>query len=378
MADPSCREATIPMFQTSKTFAAFASVALVAALSPAQAGAQAADIPTTCNGLEATQIVTEIDEADVGTQGDDVIVIAIDVPDDLPFSELPLFLALGGDDTICISGSGYGLSVLAGAGDDIVFADTSIAYLDLSLGSGNDTATIQSASWTSLSGGPGDDEITGGRYNDSIDGGPGTDILRGGAGDDDIIAGEGNDEVYGGRGHDWLEGGEGDDRIVGFEGDDFIIGGTGKDELHGGPGNDVLASVDPWQMPHQPSFVEDTAGDRMFGGVGDDRLVGGDRWDRMQGGPGNDVLLGFEGRDFMRGGSGNDELIGGTNVDDMNGNTGADRLFLRGDDVASGGLGRDTCGGFSWDDVDVPTTCETEFSTTMAMVNMNMANGAID
>ena len=130
--------------------------------------------------------------------------------------------------------------------------------------------------------------------------------------------------------------------------------------------------------PHGESEIPDIAGARMFGGEGDDMLWGSDRWDRMQGGPGDDVLAGYEGRDYLRGGPGNDMIVGGTNIDDVNGNTGNDRVFIQGADLASGGHGNDSCGGFSWEDIVIPGTCEESFSTTIEAINANFINNGGD
>ena len=68
-------------------------------------------------------------------------------------------------------------------------------------------------------------EINGGRGDDSIYGEQGRDILNGGAGDDDIYGGEDKDTINGGEGNDLLDGGPGEDTFV-FEpghGNDYIM-----------------------------------------------------------------------------------------------------------------------------------------------------------
>ena len=100
-----------------------------------------------------------------------------------------------------------------------------------------------------LSGGAGNDTIDGGRGNDilrgqtgadTLDGGDGADRLLGGRGQDTANGGAGNDRIEGGRGRDTLDGGAGNDRIEGGAGADIINGGTGNDQLEGGRGADIF------------------------------------------------------------------------------------------------------------------------------------------
>ena len=111
----------------------------------------------------------------------------------------------------------------------------------------------------------GDDEITGGDYNDN---------LGGGAGDDAIEGGSGNDYLYGQDGNDSISGGEGDDRMY---------GGSGDDNFHGGEGND-----------------------RMYGESGDDTFVVGEGNDIAYGGDGSDLFIldALDGNDTFHGGTG--------------------------------------------------------------------------
>jgi Ca2+-binding RTX toxin-like protein len=71
--------------------------------------------------------------------------------------------------------------------------------------------------------------VTGGSGNDSITGGDTRDILHGGAGDDQMSGLAGNDVLHGDAGNDSLDGNTGRDLFVGGAGDDHIDGGTGLD-----------------------------------------------------------------------------------------------------------------------------------------------------
>lgn len=110
--------------------------------------------------------------------------------------------------------------------------------------------------------------------DDTLDGGPGQNVIHGGAGNDLITGGTGNDQLYGD---------DGNDHLIGGGGKDFMYGGAGQDKLEGGP---------------------QTA--KMYAGDGNDQLYGGS---------GNDYLFGENGNDIMNGGAGNDYLHGGNGSD---------------------------------------------------------------
>ena len=374
----------------------FAVLALIGATMAAQAGAQ--DAAATCNGLPATHVITELNEPAAATDGDDVVILDVSVDEEFDLAvDLPLYLTLKGDDTVCIRGDAF-VYLFTGSGADTIIVESDVVQTSIWAGADDDTISSTGGGFTAsgeggddtiaggagpnrLNGGSGNDVISGGEFQDFLSGDAGDDIVRGGGDSDTLDGGLGNDMLYGGYGDDFIDGGEGDDSIFGSRGNDELRGNLGADTIYGGPGNDNLSSnVNRDMNPHAATneWEIDTAGARMYGGEGDDMLWGSNRWDRMQGGPGNDILAGFEGRDYLRGGPGNDQLIGGTNIDDMNGNTGADRIFIQDADKAQGGFGNDECGGFTWEDITIPASCETEFSTTMAMINMNMMNGGGD
>lgn len=85
------------------------------------------------------------------------------------------------------------------------------------------------------------ENITGGSGNDSLTGDSGDNLLSGGAGDDSIKGGDGADRLYGGSGDDALQGDGGADRLYGGNDDDKLAGNEGKDRLYGQDGEDSLA-----------------------------------------------------------------------------------------------------------------------------------------
>ncbi|WP_272942224.1 S8 family serine peptidase [Candidatus Regiella insecticola] len=184
-----------------------------------------------------------------------------------------------------------------------------------------------------ITGGKGDDTLTGNAKNNWLAGGLGSDTFFGGDGDDvllidaedrpeNIHGGAGRDIVYvlgdqgiyldvfkaevemaiGGRGDDffiangnstvYLQGGEGNDVLMGGTAADVLAGESGDDNLFAGAGNDVLRG-------HKGN-------DRLYGGLDDDLLEGGSGSDTLYGGDGDDILKGGAGDDFLDGGEGHD------------------------------------------------------------------------
>ncbi len=152
-----------------------------------------------------------------------------------------------------------------GSGNDILDggADTDTAYYYFNDGSGRVTGGVTASinnggTSTGLDGDGGTDtytsieNITGSRFddtlqgdantnilncvtgNDSLDGLGGVDTLFGGDGNDSVLGGAGGDSLFGGAGSDTLEGGADNDISVGEAGNDTFIAGAGDDVLDGG------------------------------------------------------------------------------------------------------------------------------------------------
>jgi Ca2+-binding RTX toxin-like protein len=82
--------------------------------------------------------------------------------------------------------------------------------------------------------------VTGGAGNDSLTGGGAADTLVGGSGNDDLTGNAGADSLSGGAGRDLILGGAGNDIVNGDDNADIIVGGAGADNLTGGAGPDVF------------------------------------------------------------------------------------------------------------------------------------------
>jgi len=190
-----------------------------------------------------------------------------------------------------------------------------------------------------IQGGPGDDLLIGDATDDTINGGAGDDTIDGGDGTNLMSGNGGDDDLNGGSGVDAGFGGEGDDRIAGGGGDDIAFGGAGDDTLLGGPGDDLL--------------VGGSGADLMKGSTGNDVLVGVDTGTDGLDGPGFVTALGALLEDnpdaeltdlFTLPGAGGDTDSG----DLMEGGYGDDAFAIGSDDTAVGGAGADAFGLADW------------------------------
>jgi hypothetical protein len=176
-----------------------------------------------------------------------------------------------GDDRIVTGGdatSGIGALIDAGEGDDDInstFATT------ITAGGGDDDITVDAAN--EITGGDGIDRITANIFAGLIDAGAGDDLVRanssaarsavviGGDGNDNVFTGDGHDRIYGGAGRDTIHAGNGGDLLSGGGGNDRLFGQGGNDRLYGGNGVDRLEGQG--------------GNDRFVGGAGADTLRGG-------------------------------------------------------------------------------------------------------
>ncbi|NKE43468.1 hypothetical protein HB662_01675 [Roseomonas frigidaquae] len=247
-----------------------------------------------------------------------------------------------GNDTYLIDTAGDRVLELAGEG-----TDTAIAAVGWRLPEGLETLLLAEAAGAAHGHGNASDNrilgngfanfLTGGDGNDNLSGGGGDDRLDGNAGADFLIGGAGDDRLYGGDGDDRLDGGTGRDRMFGGAGDDAYLVDDPGDRLleREGEGEDlVLAGIDFRLVPYIEGLSL-TGQARRGVGNAQDNEIGGNLLDNR--------LSGLEGDDELNGLAGNDTLLGGTGDDTLKGESGDDRLMGEaGDDALSGGAGNDT------------------------------------
>ncbi len=148
--------------------------------------------------------------------------------------------------------------------------------------------------------------ITGGAGDDTITGTALSDILNGSSGTDTLIGGGGVDVLYGG---------DGDDTLIGGAGADILIGGSGSDTASYAGANGVTV------------FLDATLGANTGEAAGDTF----DSIENLTGSDGNDALYGDAGDNVLDGGRGSDTLYGGAGDDiyQLNADSGTDTIIDR-------------------------------------------------
>ena len=244
----------------------------------------------------------------------------------------------GGDGDDALYGEAGNDRLAGGRGGDLLAGGGGIDTADYGAASGSVTVDLgQGVAFGALGGDAlaSIENVTGGSGNDLITGDWFGNLLLGLAGADQINGAGGNDTIRGGSESDTIDGGLGDDRLWGNSGSDTLNDAAGSDSVHGGSEGDV---IDVWSG--HDWIYGDSGDDRIsvrgvdnhaFGGVGNDELLvshwfdspeagsnlldGGYGDDRLWAGPGSDVLLGGEGRDHFTAGAGDHRLTGGADAD---------------------------------------------------------------
>ncbi|HEX3318578.1 MAG TPA: calcium-binding protein [Solirubrobacteraceae bacterium] len=254
-------------------------------------------------------------------------------------------------------------------GDQTVPADGTFS-IAVDGGDGNDSITVLAktteVAGVFLSGGTGDDVLTGADTSDSLDGG------------------DGNDRLVGGKGTDKMNGGAGNDTLVWNNGDgsDTLNGDAGNDgvEVNGSPtlGDAFTLAASAGRVQFQRTnlvpFTLDASAERfeVNGLGGNDSVSASDGVGALtllsvDGGAGDDVLSGSDGPDLLQGGEGNDVLSGGGGDDRIVGD--------RGSDTMNGGPGDDT---LVWNNGDGSDVVNDDDGSDDVEVNGAPAAGDID
>ena len=261
----------------------------------------------------------------------------------------------GGDGDDLLNGDGGGDEIHGGAGVDTVTYITSLAAVQVNLGTGighggraeGDTLfEIENLVGSVLG-----DTLIGNNGANRLEGGDGNDLLNGDGGADVLIGGNGNDTAtyetsqaavqvslatglgHGGRAEgdtlseienligsalgDTLTGNGGNNRLDGAGGADLLIGGAGADTLIGGAGLDTASYAGSGgavtvNLATGKGSGGEATGDTLsgieivIGSAFTDTLIGDAANNRLDGGAGDDTLIG---------GGGADTLIGGTGID---------------------------------------------------------------
>lgn len=275
-------------------------------------------------------------------------------------------VAIAGVDNVFVNLSANSV-YLRDASKATVSTDTLNSIEEIYGTTGDDTMIGRSSSVNILSGGDGDDTLTGNIDGDVLDGGAGTNLAdyssrtqnltvdlsvssknifvtgtTANATNSDtltnlqnVTAGSGNDKITGNSADNILTGGAGNDTFVGGAGDDTFIGGTDTTHDSGNDTADYSASItaidaDLTRVNGQVVGNASTDGtDTLYGieniiGTGqNDTIIGDANANILTGGAGDDTLRGNGGADQINGGSGNDTIFGGYDGDIIDGGNGA-------------------------------------------------------
>ena len=246
-------------------------------------------------------------------------------------------------------------------------------------GDGGDAVGDKFRGFENVTGGMGNDRLTGDGWNNILIGGPGADRLDGGnavtaagadgrfgTADDVMTSGTdtasydgstagvtitfserrlNNQDVTIGEGSGGDAGGDrllNIEKVVGTAHDDTFIASSLTQMFDGGENaeddpetpnldeskdSDTVSFAnldDPVNLLLGSSFYRNI--ENAIGGSGNDIMRGDDNPNRLEGGAGSDTLTGFNGSDTLIGGAGDDRLIGASGFDLLNGGPGADNI----------------------------------------------------
>ena len=192
--------------------------------------------------------------------------------------------------------------------------DTAVSAIDLLVGAGNDSVTIDPRLTTPVYAilGAGNDTFQGGAGSTTVFGdfGDGT-----GSGNDRITTGAGNDFISAGDGNNVIDtGGGAGNSVWAGKGNDTIRGGAGQDIINAGDGNNTVDAGDG-----DNSVYAGDGNDRITTGAGNDYVVAGNGNNTVDTGDGSDIVTTGTGNDIVRTGAGVDSEYdrGGNNTIDL-------------------------------------------------------------
>ena len=171
--------------------------------------------------------------------------------------------------------------------------------------------------------------VTGGSGNDLLTGNAGANVLSGGNGNDTFFAtmGDGNDTINGGGGIDTVD----------FSATDAGVSITTAGAIGAATGIDVFTSIENIIGSQGNDTITFNGGANVLDGRGgNDTINAGAANDTLLGGAGNDTLNGEAGADTLNGEAGNDTLTGGASNDTIDAGFGSDLINNFDANTASG------------------------------------------
>lgn len=176
-----------------------------------------------CHGRAAPAVVESLEPRQLLSAAATVSAAVVGVP--VLRGNTVVFQGFATNDTVSVTYEGGGLAgriAVTVNGHKTLFDARAVRRLDLRLGGGNDTLTINLPAGLRLLpyayGEDGNDTMSS-NFPASLDGGPGDDTLNGSPWGDRLIGGPGNDTLRSNGGRDILRAGPGRDRVVYANGD---------------------------------------------------------------------------------------------------------------------------------------------------------------
>ncbi|WP_137920036.1 peroxidase family protein [Hydrogenophaga sp. 2FB] len=206
------------------------------------------------------------------------------------------------------------------AGADTLNYGATTTALTINLGTGLATGFESVANVENVTGGAGNDLMTGSAAANTLNGGGGNDTFF-------AVAGDGNDSYLGGAGIDTL------DLSATTAGATVTATAASSADI----GSDTLNSIEVILGSQGDDNITGNAGANIIDGQGGNDVINA--------GAGDDVVLGGAGNDTINGEGGSDTVIGGIGNDTATGGAGNDTFFAMvgdGDDSYTGGAGADT------------------------------------
>jgi len=307
---------------------------------------------TKTDTLTGVENITGSTQADTLTGNNQANTLTGNQGDDVLSGEAGDDTLLGGDGVDTLIGGAGDDTLDGGAGlEDLADYSSSSADLDINLttttGTGEGTDTLIDIEY--VTGGSGNDVITGNGSDNTLDGGAGNDTLVGVSGNNTFLTSAGSDTFTGGTGTDVIDfsssaspvtvdlengnaSGDGADTLSGIEN---VIGTSGNDEfissaddnvLDGGAsGSDTVSYVESGSSVTVDLDAGEASGhgnddliniSNVIGSSQADNLTGDSTGNVLEGGAGNDTITGGAGDDDVDGGAGDDIIITGSGNDD--------------------------------------------------------------
>ncbi|MCA0399810.1 MAG: VCBS domain-containing protein [Proteobacteria bacterium] len=244
-------------------------------------------------------------------------------------------------------------NLTGGAGiDTLTYAGTSEALtVDLAAGTGTGFNSISGIE--NITGGRGNDTLSGDAGANIIDGGDGDDMIDGRGGDNTLTGGDGDDQIAAGDGNNLVDAGDGSNQVTLGNGGNTILSGSGDDTITAGDGANTVRAGDG-----DNSITTGSGDDDILAGIGADIIEAGDGANVIDAGEGDNMINAGDGDDVIKAGKGDDTITAGNgdNSVDACGGTNTITTGSGNDTIVAAGLSDFVSSGDGDDTITLSTT----------------------